>query len=93
MYNSENLDNIKYATHKVVIDFGEEIGPRVSCARLVNYSIEELIGKDIVGIINLPQKKRDENISEVLILGTPDSKHNCVLLSPDKNVPPGNGVY
>lgn len=41
----ELLKNAKYTTHKITIDFGEMIGIKYSCARLINYTIEDFVGK------------------------------------------------
>ncbi|NTU66657.1 MAG: tRNA-binding protein [Candidatus Moranbacteria bacterium] len=90
---AERIENAKYTTHRIIIDFGEKIGQKQSCARLINYSTEELIGKNIIGILNFPPKQIGKNISEVLTLGVPDAENECVLLSPDKEIPLGGKVY
>ena len=51
------------------IDFGEEIGIKSTSAQITNYSIDELIGRQVVGICNLPSKNIAGFVSEVLILG------------------------
>ena len=81
----EMLPNPKYTTHKLKIDFGKEIGIKISGARVVNYSKEQLLGKLIVGVINLQPKQIGKLISEVLLLGVPDEKGECILLSPDNS--------
>lgn len=91
--NVEHLENAKYTTHKLTIDFGKEIGKKQSCARVINYSDEELVGKRVIGILNLPPKQIGKNMSEVLTLGVPDSNGECVLVSPDKNIPLGGKLY
>ncbi|MCA9386084.1 tRNA-binding protein [Candidatus Dojkabacteria bacterium] len=88
-----HLKDGKYSTHKLQINFGKEIGIKQSCARLVNYSDEELQNKFIVGILNFPPKQIGKNMSEVLILGVPDENGECILLSPDNSVPMGGRVY
>lgn len=80
----EKLPNAKHTTHKLTVDFGKEIGIKISCARLVNYSEKELQDKLIIGVINLNPKQIGTTISEVLILGVPDKNSECILLSPDK---------
>ena len=79
----EELPNPQYATHKCTIDFGEKVGTKLSCARLSNYSKDQLMGKLIVGVVNLPPKQIGKVTSEVLLLGTPDWNGDCVLISPD----------
>ena len=51
------------------IDFGKEIGIKSTSAQITNYSIDELIGRQVVGICNLPSKNIAGFVSEVLILG------------------------
>jgi tRNA-binding protein len=63
--------NTKAKKHAYIlkIDFGEEIGIKSTSAQITNYSIEELIGRQVVGICNLPSKNIAGFVSEVLILG------------------------
>ena len=51
------------------IDFGQIIGIKSTSAQITNYSIVDLIGRQIVGICNLPSKNIAGFVSEVLILG------------------------
>ena len=51
------------------IDFGQNIGIKSTSAQITNYSIDELIGRQIVGICNLPSKNIAGFVSEVLVLG------------------------
>ena len=51
------------------IDFGQNIGIKSTSAQITNYSIDELIGRQIVGICNLPSKNIAGFMSEVLVLG------------------------
>lgn len=91
--NVEHLQNAKYTTHKLTINFGNEIGQKQSCARVINYSDEDLVGKRVIGILNFPPKQIGQNMSEVLTLGVPDVKGECVLVSPDKDIPLGGKLY
>ena len=68
------------------IDFGHEIGIKTSSAQITNYSIEELINKQIVAVINFEKKNIAGIESEVLILGAVDNDNNILLLSADKNI-------
>jgi tRNA-binding protein len=87
------LPHARYTTHKLTIDFGEELGQRISGARVVRYSPEQLLGKLVIGVVNLPAKNIGKLRSEVLILGVPGADGECVLLAPDGNVPLGGKVY
>ena len=85
-----NFDKAKRPTYKLKIDFGEEIGIKNSSAQITNlYSLEELVGKQILAVVNFPKKQIADFMSEVLVLGT-YSKDGVVLISPDKRVDNGD---
>lgn len=88
------LSNPKHTTHKITIDFGPEISKKVSGARLVRYTKKQLVDKLVLGVVNLPPKQIGKFNSEVLTLGAPDNKKECVLIAPDNNlITPGSKVY
>ncbi len=79
----KRLADGKYSTHKLRIDFGPEIGEKISCARLVRYQPQKLEGKLVLGVVNFPPKQIGKTISEVLTLGVPDKEGECVLVIPE----------
>lgn len=80
--------------YKLTIDFGPEIGIKKSSAQIVvNYTKEELIGTQIVGVVNFPPKQIGPFISEVLTLGVEDEEGNVVLLRPTKTAKIGSKMY
>jgi len=84
----------KKPAYKLKIDFGKEIGIKKSCAQLThNYSKEELKDKKVLAVVNFPPRQIGPAISEVLTLGVPDAKGECILITPDKNVPLGGKLY
>jgi len=84
----------KKLAYRLKIDFGSEIGRKETSAQLTkNYTKESLLGKLVVGVVNLPAKKIGNFRSEVLILGLPDQTGECILLSADKYIEPGERVY
>lgn len=90
----KELKDSKYTTHKLIIDFGNEIGKRTSLASLVRYKKDQLQDKFVVAIVNLPPKQIGTHISEVVILGTPNTNEECILISPDSgDVIVGAKVY
>jgi len=89
----EMLPEPKHATHKIFVDFGKEIGKKISVGRFVNYTKDDLIGKLILGVVNLEPKQIGKNISEILLLGAPDSKRECILAIPEKDVEIGVKIY
>jgi tRNA-binding protein len=84
----------KYSSHILMIDFGQEIGVKKSLARLTpNYDGPELIGRQVLCVVNFPSRQIGKHLSEVLTLGVPDGQSNVVLIGPDRNVPLGARLY
>jgi len=70
---------------KLVIDFGEEIGTKKSGTQITDlYSKEELIGKQIIAVINFPPKQIGSFMSECLVTGFSQEDGSVVLAIPDK---------
>jgi tRNA-binding protein len=90
---AELLPNPKHTTHKLVIDFGPEIGCKVSGAKVSRYEMADLIGKLVCGVVNLPERQIGMLRSQVLTLGLPDLDNECVLVGPDGEVPLGGKLY
>ncbi|MEI6886605.1 MAG: tRNA-binding protein [bacterium] len=81
-------------SYKLKIDLGVEIGIKKSCAQLVqNYKKEDLKEKLVLCVVNFPARQIGPEISEVLTLGVPDENHNCILITPDKDIPIGGKLY
>ena len=79
---------------KLWVDFGPEIGERKSSAQITkHYTVEELPGKRVMGVVNFPPRQIGKFMSEVLVLGVPDADNEVVLLVPDKDVPLGGRMY
>jgi tRNA-binding protein len=75
---------------KLVIDFGDEIGLKRSSAQIVNlYSEEDLMGRQVLAVVNFPPRKIAGFLSEVLVLGL-ETAAGVVLLQPER--PVENGV-
>ena len=80
-------------TYRFTIDFGVEIGLKKSCAALTNYSREELVGKQVIAVVNFPPKKMGPETSEVLILGVPGQDGVVIRLEPERDVEPGVRIF
>ena len=79
---------------KLVIDFGASIGTRRTSAQLTtHYEPGDLLGRQVVAVVNFPPKRIAGFKSEVLILGVPDDEGEVVLLSPDLDVPLGGRMF
>ena len=75
---------------KLWIDFGSEIGEKRSSAQITtHYKPENLIGKQVMGVVNFPPRQIGKFMSEVLVLGLADEHGGIVLISPDQNVEKG----
>ena len=83
----------KKPTYKITVDFGPEVGTKVSCGAYRNYSKDELIGKYIVGVVNFAPKKMGPEVSEVLILGVANENHEVIYLTPQSGVALGEKVF
>lgn len=77
---------------KLRIDFGPELGERRSSAQITHYSREELLGRLIVAVVNLPPKRIGPFVSEVLVLGALDERRGVVLLEPEGGAQPGSRI-
>ncbi|WP_419780663.1 tRNA-binding protein [Maridesulfovibrio sp.] len=76
--------------YKLHIDFGPEIGMRKSSAQITKlYSVEELPGKLVVGVVNFPKKQIGPFMSECLVTGFHNENGEVALCVPDKEVPLG----
>ncbi|MBB6682672.1 tRNA-binding protein [Aequorivita sp. 609] len=76
-------------SYQLIIDFGEEIGQRKTSAQITKrYHKDELIGKQVVAVVNFPKKQIANFMSECLVLGAVDGK-NVTLLRTDKPVENG----
>lgn len=84
----------RYSTHVLVIDFGSELGTKKSLAKLApNYEGSEIIGTQVLAVVNFPPKQIGKHLSEVLTLGVPDEAGNVILLRPEREVPLGGRLY
>ena len=74
----------------IKVDFGEKIGIKQSSAQITHfYNEENLIGKQVVGICNFPEKNIAGVVSQVLILGSVDSDGKVTLLHPSQKAENG----
>ncbi len=79
---------------KLAVNFGSGVGVKRTSAQLtVYYEPEELLGRQVVAVVNFPPKRIAGFESEVLVLGVPDDEGTVVLLAPDREVPLGGRVF
>ncbi|WP_309640820.1 tRNA-binding protein [Flavobacterium sp.] len=84
---AEDFPEAQKPAYQITIDFGSEIGIKKSSAQITKrYQKEDLIGKQIVGVVNFPKKQIGEFMSECLVLGSVGDQHDIVLLTSDLKV-------
>lgn len=82
----EDFPEANKPAYKLLIDFGEDIGIKKSSAQITDlYSKEELIGTQIVAVVNFPPKQIGPFMSECLVLGAVNQKGEVVLLQTERN--------
>ena len=79
---------------KLWVDFGAELGEKKSSAQITkHYTPQDLIGKQVMAVVNFPPRQIGPVMSEVLVLGVPDDSGEVVLLRPDLDVPIGGRMF
>ena len=87
---AEFFEKAKKPAYKLWIDFGNEMGVKKSSAQITEcYKMEELIGKQVLGVVNFPPRQIADFMSEVLVLGT-YSTQGVVLIQPEQRVENGD---
>ncbi|HEX6808904.1 MAG TPA: tRNA-binding protein [Gemmatimonadaceae bacterium] len=78
---------------KLRVDFGPELGVKRSSAQLtVHYTPEQLIGRQVVAVVNFPLRRIAGFESEVLVLGAMPTDHEVILLAVDRAVDDGTRI-
>jgi tRNA-binding protein len=91
---AEPFPEARKPAYKLWVDFGEGLGVKKSSAQITkHYSSKDLIGKQVMAVVNFPPRQIGPVMSEILVLGIPDDEGEVVLLRPDKNVPIGGRMF
>lgn len=89
----DDFPEARRPAYKLEIDFGP-LGKKRSSAQIThNYSKEDLLGKQIIAVVNFPPKQVGKFFSEVLVLGLSDANDSIVLMEPRANVPNGSRLH
>lgn len=88
--SAKNFEKARKPAYQLEVDFGEELGVKKSSAQITDhYAAEELIGKQVLAVVNFPPRQIANFFSEVLVLGT-YSEGGVMLIRPDKPVKNGD---
>lgn len=92
--NAENFPEAKKPALKLFIDFGPEIGQKKTSAQITHlYDARDLIGKQVLAVVNFPPKQVGKFMSEVLVLGLSNERDEIVLVGPGMTVPNGQKLH
>lgn len=92
--DAQEFPEARKPAFKLWVDFGPEIGVRKTSAQItVNYRLDELVGRQVAGVVNFPPRQIGKYMSEFLILGFPDENDAVTLIAPGKKVPDGGRLY
>ena len=88
----ENFNNANDPAYKLWLNFGKEIGEKKSSAQITDlYLPEDLMGKQVLAVVNFPPKQIADFMSEVLVLGV-YGEEGVVLIEPEQEVKPGSRI-
>ena len=91
---AELFPEARKPAYKLWVDFGAEIGEKRSSAQItVHYTLEELVGRQVLAVVNFPPRQIGKVLSEVLVLGLPDADGQVVLIGPGQDVPLGGKLF
>ena len=79
---------------KLWVDFGPELGEKKTSAQITRYyTPADLPGRQVAAVVNFPPRQIGKFMSEILVLGFPDSDGEVVLIAPDRAVPKGGRLF
>ncbi|SIO09275.1 tRNA-binding protein [Vannielia litorea] len=91
---AEPFPEARKPAYKLWVDYGAEIGVKKSSAQITaHYTLEELVGRQVIGVVNFPPRQIGPFMSEALVLGIPDENGEVVLLGPGQAVPIGGRMF
>lgn len=91
---AEPFPEARKPAYKLRVDLGPGLGTRSSSAQITrHYSLDELVGRRVLAVVNFPPRQIGPVRSEVLVLGVPDADGEVVLVAPELDVPLGGRLY
>ncbi|HEX6818902.1 MAG TPA: tRNA-binding protein [Ktedonobacterales bacterium] len=92
--SAEPLAGARKPAYKLRIDFGPQIGIKQSSAQItVHYQPEELVGRQVLAVLNFPARRIAGYRSDVLTLGVADADGAVILIAPDREAPLGARLF
>lgn len=86
----EDFPQARKPAWKLTVDFGPEIGVKRSSAQITtHYGKDDLMGRQVLGVVNFPPRQIGPFMSEVLVLGLHDEAGAVVVIGPERPVPDG----
>ncbi|MBL9049862.1 MAG: tRNA-binding protein [Tabrizicola sp.] len=91
---AEPFPEARKPAFKLWVAFGPDIGEKRSSAQITtHYKLEELVGRQVLAVVNFPPRQIGPALSEVLVLGVPDEAGQVVLIGPGHEVPLGGKLF
>lgn len=88
--SAEPYPEARKPAYKLTVDLGESIGVKKSSAQITAlYQLEDLIGKQVICVVNFPPRQIGKFMSEVLVTGFADENGDIVLSSAERKLPDG----
>jgi tRNA-binding protein len=80
--------------YQLEVEYGPDIGRKRSSAQLTQrYEPEDLVGRQVLAVVNFPPRQIATFFSEVLVLGVPDAEGNVILVQPQADAPLGGRLF
>lgn len=91
---AEPFPEARKPAYRLWVDFGAEIGEKRSSAQITrHYAPDELVGRQVLAVVNFQPRQIGPVRSEVLVLGLPDAEGEVVLIAPEREVPLGGRLF
>ena len=88
------LEGARKPAIRLLIDFGPGVGEKKSSAQITeHYTPEQLVGRQVMAVVNFPPRQIGKFMSEILVLGLPDEDGEIFLAGPDGRVPLGGRMH
>jgi tRNA-binding protein len=79
--------------YRMTIDFGPEVGVKISCGAYRNYPKDALLGQQVIAVVNFAPRKMGPEVSEVLVLGVPNENGETIYVTPQQPVALGVALF